>query len=67
MKTDPIVDEVREARRTLAEKCRFDVQRIFADARSREATSGHLLVSFADRQGQVCEKPDEEYKTKTDG
>ncbi len=63
MKTDPIVDEVREARRKLAEKCRFDVQRIFADARLREETSGHPLVSVVGREGQVCEEP-VEYKTK---
>ena len=63
MKTDPIVDEVREARRKLAEKCRFDVRRIFADARLREETSGHPLGSFIAHGGRVCEEPPE-YKTK---
>ena len=63
MKMDPIVDEVREARRKLAEKCQFDVRRFFADARLREETSGHPLVSFVDREGRVCEDP-AEYKTK---
>ncbi len=46
MKTDPIVEEVRNTRRKLAEKFQFDVKKIFADAKSREAVSGHPLVSF---------------------
>lgn len=63
MKPDPIVEEVRNARRKLAEKCQFDVKRIFADAKSREVTSGHRLVSFSDPAGRVREEP-AEYKTK---
>ena len=62
MKPDPIVEEVRNARHKLAEKCQFDVRKIFADAKSREATSGHHLVSLVGRAGCVCEKP-AEYKT----
>jgi hypothetical protein len=61
MKTDPIVEEVREARRKLAEKFQFDVKKIFADAKSREATSGHTLIRC--KAGCVCEEP-AEYKTK---
>jgi len=53
--TIPIVEEVREARRKQAEKFQFDLRKIFADAKSREATSGHRLVSFAGRPGCVCE------------
>jgi len=60
MKTDPIVEEVRNARRTLAEKFQFDIKKIFEDAKSREETSGHPLVRRADF---VCEEP-VEYKTK---
>jgi len=63
MKTDPIVDEVREARHKLAEKQQFDVRKIFADAKSRETSSGHNLVSFAGLAGQVCEEPPK-YTTK---
>ena len=60
MKPDPIVEEVREVRRKRAEKFQFDIKKIFADAKSREATSGHPLVGHA---GCVCEEPGE-YKTK---
>ena len=67
MKSDPIVDEVREARRRLAEKQQFDVRRIFADAKSREASSGHHLVSFADQVGRVCEETPEYGVKKKDG
>ncbi|MCK4564608.1 MAG: hypothetical protein KAU94_08035 [Verrucomicrobia bacterium] len=56
MQNDPIVEEVREARRKRAEKLQFDIKRIFADAQSREATSGHPLVG---REGCVCEEPAE--------
>ncbi len=63
MKNDPIVEEVREARRKRAEKFQFDIKRIFADAQSREATSGHPLVSLVGNAGQVYEEP-AEYRTK---
>jgi hypothetical protein len=62
MKSDPIVEEVRAARRKLAEKCQFDLKKIFAEAKSREAASGHPLVR---REHCVCEEP-AEYKTKAD-
>lgn len=60
MKYDPIVEEVREARQKLAEKCQFNLKKIFADAQSRETSSGHPLVH---REHCVCEEP-AEYKTK---
>ncbi|MEI8206678.1 MAG: hypothetical protein WCG03_07360 [Kiritimatiellales bacterium] len=63
MKTDPIVEEVRETRRKQAEKFQFDLRKIFADAKSREATSGHRLVSFAGRSECIAEES-AEYKTK---
>ena len=47
MKTDPIVAEVRANRKPLSEKFNFDVKKLIADARSRQAASGHHLVSFA--------------------
>ena len=60
MKNDPIVEEVRETRRKRAEKFQFDIKKIFADAKSREATSGHPLVGC---MGRVCEDP-VEYTTR---
>jgi hypothetical protein len=63
MKTDPIVEEVREARRKLAEKFQFDIREIFADAKSREAASGHPLIHR--KANCVAEEP-AEYKTKND-
>lgn len=66
MKNDPIVEEVREARQKRSERFQFDIKRIFADAQSREATSGHRLVSLASLAGRICEEP-AEYKTKADG
>ena len=65
MKSDPIVEEVRAVRHKLAEKFQFDVRRIFADAKSREATSGHHLVSFVGRSDCVAEEPGEDYKAKS--
>ena len=59
MKNDPIVEEVREVRRKRAEQFKFNIKRIFADAKSREATSGHRLVSLAGLAGRVCEEPAE--------
>jgi hypothetical protein len=44
---DPIVAEVRENRRTLSAKHGFDLKKIVEDARARQASSGHKLVSFA--------------------
>lgn len=66
MRSNPIVDDVREARRKLAEKHQFDIRRIFADAKSREASSGHHLVSFAEHADQVCEEPPEYGEKKRD-
>jgi hypothetical protein len=65
MMSDPIVEEVRNARHKLAEECQFDIRKIFADAKSREATSGHRLVSLVQSPGCVAEEPTE-YKTKKD-
>ena len=44
---DPIVEEVRSIREKQAEAHGFDVRKIMADARARQGTSGHPLVSFA--------------------
>jgi len=44
---DPIVEEVRSIREKQAESHGFDIRKIIADAKSRQGTSGHPLVSFA--------------------
>jgi len=43
---DPIVEEVRSIREKRAEAHGFDIRKIMADARARQGTSGHPLVSF---------------------
>lgn len=44
---DPIVEEVRSIREKRAEAHGFDIRKIMADAKARQGTSGHPLVSFA--------------------
>ena len=44
---DPIVEEVRSIREKQAESHSFDIRRIIADAKAKQGTSGHPLVSFA--------------------
>ena len=44
---DPIVEEVRSIREKLAESHGFDIRKIIADAKAKQGTSGHPLVSFA--------------------
>jgi hypothetical protein len=43
---DPIVEEVRSIREKQAERHGFDIRKIMADAKARQGTSGHPLVSF---------------------
>lgn len=43
---DPIVEEVRSIREKLAEAHGFDIRKIMEDAKARQGTSGHPLVSF---------------------
>jgi hypothetical protein len=47
MLKDELVEEVREARQEQAAKWNFDLKAILADARKRQAQSGHKVVSFA--------------------
>ena len=49
MTTDPINDEIRAIRRKLAAQCDDNVERIFAEARLREATDGRTYVTLAPR------------------
>jgi hypothetical protein len=46
MTCDPVVDEVRAIREQLAAKFDFDIARIIADARARQAASGARIASF---------------------
>jgi hypothetical protein len=45
MNSDPIVEEVRRIREQLAAKFDFDLARIIADARQRQAASGHAVLA----------------------
>jgi hypothetical protein len=42
---DPIVAEVRKIRQKIAAKFNYDIRAICEDARKRERTSGHKIVS----------------------
>jgi hypothetical protein len=44
--TDPIVEEVRKERQEYAEKFNFDLDAIYNDLKTREATSGRTYVDF---------------------
>jgi hypothetical protein len=46
MKADPVVEEVRRARREYAEQFGFDLRAIAADLRKREQEHAERLVSF---------------------
>ncbi len=52
---DPIVEEVRLIREKLAEAHGFDIRKIMADAKARQGTSGHPLVSFT--KGKQSPRP----------
>lgn len=44
---DPIVDEVREIKRRLAEKFDYDVRAMLKDAQKRQSRSGRKVVAFS--------------------
>jgi len=50
MREDPIVDEVRKRREETAKRFDFDVRAIAEDARKREQSSGHPLVTPEPRE-----------------
>jgi len=50
MMKDELVEEVRKARQEQAAKWNFDLKAILADARKRQAQSGHKVVSFAPKE-----------------
>ena len=49
---DELVEEVRKARQEQAAKWNFDLKAILADARKRQAQSGHEVVSFAPKESK---------------
>lgn len=52
MLKDELVEEVRKARQEQAAKWNFDLKAILADARQRQAQSGHKVVSFAPKESK---------------
>jgi len=44
---DPTVEEVRSIHEKQAESLGFDIRKIVDDAKAKQGTSGHLLVSLA--------------------
>ena len=53
MLKDELVEEVRKARQEQAAKWNFDLKAILADARKRQAKSGHKVVSFATKHDKA--------------
>ena len=54
MPTDPIVDEIRRIRDTLAAKFNYDVTAIVRDARARQKSTKRKVVSLKPRKIQVA-------------
>jgi hypothetical protein len=46
---DEIIEEVRQIREQAAAKHNFDIKLIIADARKRQKSSGHSVVSFVSK------------------
>ena len=53
MLNDGLVKEVRKARQEQGTKWNFDLKAILADARKRQAQSGHQVVSFAPKESNA--------------
>ena len=53
MLKDELVEEVRKARQEQAAKWNFDLKAILADARNRQAQSGHKVVSFVPKDSKA--------------
>lgn len=53
---DPIVDEVRKARREYAAKFNFDLDAIFRDLKEQQNTSGRTYVSYPPKRPVPTEK-----------
>jgi hypothetical protein len=53
MSSDPITEEIRGIRRTLAAQFDNDVSRIFADVRQRESSDGRTYVTLPGRPARI--------------
>ena len=53
MPKDQLVEEVRKARQEQAARWNFDLKAILADARKRQAQSGHKVVSFVPKDSEA--------------
>ena len=53
---NPIVDEVRAARDAIAKECDYDIARIAAAVRAREAKSNRAFVRLPPRKSQPAPK-----------
>jgi hypothetical protein len=53
MLKDELVEDVRKVRQEQAARWNFDLKAILADARKRQAQSGHKVVSFAPKDSKT--------------
>jgi hypothetical protein len=53
MQSDPITEEIRNIRHSLAAQFDNDVSRIFADVRQREASDGRIYVALPKRPART--------------
>lgn len=53
MLKDELVEEIRKARQEQAARWNFDLKAIVADARKRQAQSGHKVVSFVHKDSKT--------------
>ena len=56
MNKDHIVDEVRKIRETQAAKLNFDIKAIIAEAKKKQKSSKHRLVSFQSRDARLTSR-----------
>ena len=53
---DPIVEEVHAVRESLAKEAGFDLDRLIAAARARQAASGRQVVRLAPKKPDLTKK-----------
>ena len=56
MPKDEVVEEVRKARQEQAARWNFELKALLADARKRQAQSGHKVVSFVPKDKRKSEQ-----------
>jgi hypothetical protein len=54
--SDPIIDEVRAARDAIAKECEYDIEKLAAALKVREAKSGRKIVRLPPREVAVVRK-----------